>query len=208
MNFLKKKRTPKLAFFISGRGSNMSAVLSAITDRKLTAQPVLVFSDVKNAGGLSIAKQNNIKTESFSPKDYASRDEYELKLAQLVTDSGAEWIICAGYMRILKKTFIDKFPSRILNIHPSLLPSFPGLRAQQQALDYGVSLSGCTIHLVDYGMDTGPIIMQCPVTVHSGDDERSLSVRILKTEHENYWRAIKLITENNFQVMNRKIVFS
>ena len=110
-------------------------------------------------------------------------------------------------MRILKKTFIDYFPNRILNIHPSLLPSFPGLRAQQQAIDYGVTTSGCTIHLVDYGMDTGPIIMQSPVPVHADDDERSLSVRILKAEHETYWQAIQKVTENTFEVVDRKVVF-
>lgn len=207
MNLFKKKRTPKLAFLISGRGSNMSAVLSAIAAKKLNAEAVCVFSDVKSAGGLKVAKQNNIPAHSFSPKDFSSREEYESKLARVISDSGAEWVICAGYMRILKKTFIDYFPNRILNIHPSLLPSFPGLRAQQQAIDYGVTTSGCTIHLVDYGMDTGPIIMQSPVPVHADDDERSLSVRILKAEHETYWQAIQKVTENTFQVVDRKVVF-
>jgi phosphoribosylglycinamide formyltransferase-1 len=163
---------------------------------------------VKSAGGLALAKQEGIPTYSFSPKDFSSRKEYELELARVISDSGAEWVICAGYMRILKKTFIDYFPNRILNIHPSLLPSFPGLRAQQQAIDYGVTTSGCTIHLVDYGMDTGPIIMQVSVPVHGEDDERSLSVRILKAEHETYWKAIKKVTENTFKVVDRKVIFA
>lgn len=208
MSLFKKAKRPRLAFLISGRGSNMQAILDAIQKKKLKADPVLVFSDVKSAKGLDLARSQKIPAVSFSPKEFATKDAYEQELAKILSAENIDWVICAGYMRILKKTFIDQFPYQVLNIHPSLLPSFPGLKAQLQALEYGVKTSGCTIHFVDYGMDTGPIIMQTSVPVLDTDDERSLSLRILKAEHDSYWKAIQLVSTKKYSINGRRIVFS
>lgn len=198
-------KKPRIAFLISGRGSNMKAILSQIKKKKLKVDPILVFSDKKEAMGLDIAKDFDLKTYSLSPNEFASINEYEQSLVDLMEKNNIEWIVCAGYMRILHDTVIDAFKDRILNIHPSLLPAFPGLKAQKQAFDYGVKITGCTVHLVDKGVDTGPIIMQNSVRVDKQDTVDSLSKKILKAEHDTYWRAIqKAVT--GMQIRGRTII--
>lgn len=198
-------KKPRIAFLISGRGSNMKAILSQIKKKKLKVDPILVFSDKKEAMGLDIAKDFDLKTYSLSPNEFASINEYEQALVDLMEKNNIEWIVCAGYMRILHDTVIDAFKDRILNIHPSLLPAFPGLKAQKQAFDYGVKITGCTVHLVDKGVDTGPIIMQNSVRVDKQDTVDSLSKKILKAEHDTYWRAIqKAVT--GMQIRGRTII--
>ncbi|RME88953.1 MAG: phosphoribosylglycinamide formyltransferase [Candidatus Hydrogenedentota bacterium] len=187
----RKKNKPRLVFFISGRGSNMKAILKKIQEGKLKADPVLVFSDNPQAKGLEIAKKYGIETKSFSPKDFTTREEYEVALRDMVIQAKADLVVCAGYMRILKQPILQAMRGRIVNIHPSLLPAFPGLKAQKQALDYGVKFSGCTVHFVDEGVDTGPIIDQRVVPVKKNDTVESLSKRILKQEHDLYWRSIR-----------------
>ena len=187
------KPGPRIAFLISGRGSNMVAILKKIKQRKLKAEPVLVFSDKSNAAGLAKARSYGLQTHSFSPRDFSSFEEFEKNLVTLLKSQKIEWIVCAGYMRILRDTMLKAFPGKIVNIHPALLPSFPGLRAQKQAIDSGVKISGCTVHIVDSGVDTGPIVMQSAVKVEPGDNEESLSKRIIKSEKEIYWRALKLL---------------
>lgn len=185
----------RIAFLISGRGSNMKAILNQINKGKLKVDPVLVFSDNREAMGLKIAQKYKIATYSFHPKEYSTINHYENELVKLLKENKVEWIICAGYMRILRDTVIDAYHNHILNIHPSLLPAFPGLKAQKQALEYGVKVSGCTVHLVDKGVDTGPIIMQTAVPVKKKDNVDDLSKRILKAEHDTYWRAIDKVVK-------------
>ncbi len=168
----------------------MEAILRKIHSGKLKVEPVLVFSDNATANGLDIARKYKIPVETATPKDFSDFAEYEKKAVSYLRAYRAQWIVCAGYMRILRETILAAYPGKILNIHPSLLPSFPGLKAQKQALDYGVKISGCTVHYVDSGMDTGPIIGQTAVDVQETDDVDSLSQRILKAEHDLYWRAI------------------
>lgn len=183
----------------------MRVILEKIKSKKLPAEAALVFSDKRDAEGLKIARSYGVEVAAFSPKDHPSFEAYENALADLLEKKGVEWVICAGYMRIIKSTILRRFKNRIINIHPSLLPAFPGLKAQQQALDYGVAWSGCTVHFVDEGVDTGPIITQRPVAVLPGDTENSLSLRIIKTEHNLYWRAIAEVI-NGFEIRDRKII--
>ena len=201
-----KNKAPRVAFLISGRGSNMMAILRAIKGKQLKANPVLVFSNKSKAAGLQRAHDFGVKTETFSPKSFASKKDYEERLVALLKENDVEWVICAGYMRILGKPMLAAFKHRIVNIHPSLLPSFPGLDAQKQAVEAGVKVSGCTIHLVDEGVDTGPIILQKAVAVDPEDTDESLAKKIIKIEHDSYWRALKLVFKG-FTVRNKTVVF-
>ncbi|MDH5718447.1 MAG: phosphoribosylglycinamide formyltransferase [Spirochaetia bacterium] len=204
--FANKEKMPRIAFLISGRGSNMTAILKKIKEKKLKANPVLVFSDNEKAEGLKKAKLFNVPVLSFSPKKYNSFEEYEQALVKILKENKVEWVICAGYMRLLKKTVLTAYENRIVNIHPALLPSFPGLKAQKQAVDYGVKFSGCTIHLIDEGCDTGPIVIQSVIEVLPKDNEETLSKKILKLEHDTYWRALKKLFDG-FILKDRKITF-
>ncbi|MDH4263818.1 MAG: phosphoribosylglycinamide formyltransferase [Spirochaetia bacterium] len=185
---------PKIAILISGRGSNMQVILERVKDGSLPLDVVLVFSDKMQAQGLQIAKAAGIETETFSPSEFASFSDYEEKLVNVLKQAQAEWIICAGYMRIIKKNILTNFQGKILNIHPSLLPSFRGLNAQKQALDAGVKVAGCTVHFVNEEVDSGAIIAQAVVEVLEQDTLTDLTNRILKAEHETYWKAIKKVT--------------
>lgn len=195
--FKKTKLEPtKLAIMASGRGSNFEALYAAIKNEKLNAEIKVLVSDNPESGALTSANNKNIPAECCNRKSYSSKEQFEIALISKINEYDTDLIILAGYMRILGKEFVDTFEGKILNIHPSLLPSFPGLHAQKQALDYGVKYSGCTVHYVDAGLDSGPIIMQRTVPVLDNDTEKTLSLRILKEEHDIYWRAIKLITES------------
>jgi len=193
------QNAPNIAFLISGRGSNMMAILRKVYQKNLKINVKLVFSDKKLADGLSKAKTAGIKTLSFSPKEFNNITEYETYLLKHLKSLEIDYIVCAGYMRILKNTILNAYANKIFNVHPSILPSFPGLKAQKQALDYGVKFSGCTIHKIDAGMDTGPIIAQRIVKIDKNETEGSLSLKILKEEHDLYWQAL------NQEIFGKKI---
>ena len=206
------KYTPllNLAILISGRGSNMEAILSAIKLGKIkNIRPSIVISDRPDAAGLRIASEKFcVSTNTL--QGYGSKGwEYDQKLVQVLEDYGVNdrtGVIClAGFMRVLSSEVVSKYKMRIMNIHPALLPSFPGLRAQKQALDHGVKVSGCTVHFVDEGIDTGPIFMQRAVPVFDSDTEHVLAERILKVEHELYPEALSLFSKGNIRIEGRKV---
>jgi phosphoribosylglycinamide formyltransferase-1 len=201
----------KLAILISGRGSNMDAILTANRQRQMPqAQPVLVLSNLPEALGLNIAREKfGLHTEVLARNDLKGweYDKNVMTLLQKYEISPTNGLIClAGFMRLLSPQFVSLFRNRIINIHPSLLPSFPGLHAQRQALEYGVKISGCTVHFVDKGLDTGPIIIQRSTPVLQSDTEESLSDRILRDEHLVYPEAIKLITEDRVKISGKMVL--
>lgn len=167
----------------------MRAILAKIREGKLNATCTLVLSD-REAKGLEVAKGFGVPAELFRKRKEETREQFDTRLAARLKAERPTLIICAGYLKIITQPLLSAFPQRILNIHPALLPSFPGLHAQKQALDYGVKFTGCTIHLVDSGVDTGKILAQAVVPVKKGDTEEILSLRILKAEHDTYWRTI------------------
>ncbi len=188
--------TPKrVAVFISGRGSNMEALV-----RNCSGNPAvsfqLVFSNKRDAKGLEIAKRLGIETLSFERKEFASREAYHQRLIEELRRRAIDIICLAGYMSIVAPSLIAEYPRRILNIHPSLLPAFPGLNVQQRAIDAGVKFSGCTVHYVDEGVDTGEIILQRVVPVLEDDDAETLAERILKEEHQVYSEALAFVVRN------------
>lgn len=186
----RKENLPRIVILISGRGSNMRALLEKIRDGKLRAHCVLVLSD-REAKGLEVAKSLGFRSELFAKKKDETREAFDRRLAQRLKQENPALIVCAGYLRIISEPLLAAFPQRIVNIHPSLLPAFPGLRSQKQALDYGVRVTGCTVHIVDAGIDTGKILAQAAVPVLAKDSEETLSRRILKAEHDLYWQAVQ-----------------
>ena len=200
----------KLAILISGRGSNMQAILNAIKKQNIPINPVIVISNKPTARGLRIAKRYGVKTEIVESKEFqGNRWKYDKKIIDVLSRNGItpkNSLIClAGFMRILSPEFIKKYKNHILNIHPSILPAFPGLDAQKRAIDSGVRYSGCTVHFVDEGVDTGPIIVQETVKIQNNDTEETLSKKILAKEHKAYVKAVKLIAENKIKVVERKV---
>lgn len=177
---------------MSGRGSNFQAIHRAILDGKLEAEIACVISNVPTAPGIEYARVNGLPAHALSSKG-VPREEFDRQLKQIIDDASVDLICLAGYMRLLSPAFIQAYSGRILNIHPSLLPSFPGLHAQKQALDHGVKITGCTVHLVDEGLDTGPILAQTAVPVLDDDTEETLSARILVEEHKLYPATISRI---------------
>jgi phosphoribosylglycinamide formyltransferase-1 len=184
----------KLAILLSGRGSNFVAIYEAIRRGDLVADVCCVISNVADAPGLSRAREFGL-TSICLPSRGTDRMEYDQRLLNTLRSFDPALICLAGFMRILSPEFLREYPDRVLNIHPALLPSFPGLHAQRQALQHGVKVSGCTVHIADEGVDTGPILLQRAVEVLEGDTEETLSARILAEEHQIYWRAIALMLE-------------
>nr|AIE96534.1 putative Formyl transferase (purN) [uncultured marine thaumarchaeote AD1000_80_F03]AIF04018.1 phosphoribosylglycinamide formyltransferase (purN) [uncultured marine thaumarchaeote KM3_16_E08] len=200
----------KLAILISGRGSNMKSILNAIQKQNIPIKPAIVISNKPSAEGLKIARKLGVQTEIVESKEFqGTRWEYDQKIIHILSKydiTPKNSLIClAGFMRILSPEFIKKFKNRILNIHPSILPAFPGLDAQRQAIESGVSHSGCTVHFVDEGVDTGPIIVQKTVKIKDDDTEETLSKRILVKEHKAYPEAVRLIAEKKISVVGRKV---
>ncbi len=185
----------KLAVLVSGRGSNLQAIIDSIEQDAPDIQLSIVISNVKDAPALKRAEKHGIETVFIDPAASLDRKAFDKAVIDKLKERSVDLICLAGYMRILGREFIQTFANRIINIHPSLLPAFPGLDAQKQAIDYGVKFSGCTVHFVDEGIDSGPIIMQTAVPVFDHDDEESLTQRILEQEHILYPKAIKLIAE-------------
>jgi phosphoribosylglycinamide formyltransferase-1 len=182
----------RLAILLSGRGSNFVAIHGAIRRGDLNASICCVISNVPEAAGLARAREFGLSAICIASRG-VDRVEYDRQLVAALRPHDPALVCLAGFMRILTPDFLKAFPGRVMNIHPALLPSFPGLHAQRQALEHGVKVSGCTVHLVDEGVDTGPILMQRAVEVLKGDTEESLSARILEQEHQLYWRAIALM---------------
>ena len=197
--------TFKLAVLVSGRGSNLQAIIDSIDREELDAHLSIVISNTKDAMALKRAEKHEIKTIFIDPSNYSSSKEYDKALVLKLKEFPIDLICLAGYMRILGEEIIQTFEKKIINIHPSLLPSFPGLNAQKQAINHGVKFSGCTVHFVDSGVDSGPIILQTVVPVYDNDDEKSLSKRILEQEHYLYPKAIKMIQENKIRLNGRTV---
>ena len=197
----------KIGILASGRGTNLQAIIDANEVGELDVDIAVVLSNKKNAPALERAKRKGIDTKYLDPKQFSSKKEYDLALARALKNRQVNLVCLAGYMRILNPEFIEMFPNKIINIHPSLLPAFPGLDVQQKAIDYGVKFSGCTVHFVNEEVDGGPIILQAVVPVHPSDDAETLAERILIQEHLIYPKAIQMIAENRLHIENRKISF-
>jgi len=196
----------RIAVLISGRGSNLQSIIDAITDRTLDATIAVVISNRSDAPGLQRAHAAGIETMSISSKDYPDRDASDRAIVGALQARNVGLVCLAGYMRIVGRPILDVFKHRILNIHPSLLPSFPGLDAQRQALEYGVHVSGATVHLVTDGLDDGPIVAQRAVPVLAGDSVEMLSARILVEEHRIYPEAIGLVLGGAWSIDGRRFV--
>ena len=201
----------KLAILISGRGSNMEAILRHVKKKKIPIKPVIVISNKLDAKGLKIAHKLGVKTEVVKSKGIKGVNwAYDKKIISVLSKNGVtktNGLIClAGFMRIMSPEFIRHYKNRVLNIHPALLPAFPGLHSQRQAVEYGVKHSGCTVHFVDEGVDTGPIIIQETVKLKHNDTEDSLAKRILAKEHKIYPKAVELFAKGKIRISNRKTI--
>jgi len=196
----------QLAVLASGRGSNFDVLCQAIERGDLDADIKVLISDKENAPALDKARKHNIEAVYLNPRSYNNRNEYETELVKLLKWYQVTVVALAGYMRLVGPVLLEHFPYRIVNIHPALLPAFPGLQAQQQAVDYGVKYSGCTVHIVDAGMDTGPILMQAVVPVLPDDNADTLAQRILVEEHQIYWGSLQLLAEGRVYIDRRKAV--
>jgi len=196
-------QTLNIGVLASGRGSNFQSILDEIGKGRLRAEVRILITDNPSAYAIERAKKNRIESLVIRPKEFATKDEFYRTVTDELKKKEVELVVLAGFMRIVGAPLINAFPNRIMNIHPALLPSFPGLHAQKQAVEYGVKFSGCTVHFVDKGMDTGPIIIQSAVPVYDSDTEETLSERILKLEHRIYPEAIKLFSENKLKVEGR-----
>ncbi|MBI5213403.1 MAG: phosphoribosylglycinamide formyltransferase [Nitrospirae bacterium] len=194
-----------LGVLASGRGSNFQSIIDEIEAGKINATIKLLVVDNPDAYAIERAKKHLIEYLYINPKDFKSKDDFFRKIADELKARGVDLVILAGFMRIVRKPLIDAFPNKIMNIHPALLPSFPGLHGQKQAADYGVRISGCTVHFVDEGMDTGPVIIQAAVPVSPDDTEETLSARILKLEHKIFPEAIRLYAEGRVKVEGRVV---
>jgi phosphoribosylglycinamide formyltransferase 1 len=195
----------KLAVLVSGRGSNLQAIIDSIERNNLAAEISLILSNVPDAYALQRGKKHGLECVFLDPKSFSSRDDYEKQMIELLQTKSIDLVCLAGFMRILGKKFIEAFSEKIINIHPSLLPAFPGLNVQEKALEYGVKFSGCTVHFVNEEVDGGAIILQAVVPILDEDDVQSLSARILEQEHIIYPEAIRLIIEGNLEFSGRRI---
>jgi phosphoribosylglycinamide formyltransferase-1 len=196
----------RIAVLISGRGTNLQSIIDAISARRLDATLRVVVSNRADAAGLERARAVGVEALHLSPRQYADRDSYDVALAELLRTRDVDLVCLAGYMRFLGAPMLQAFRDRILNIHPSLLPSFPGLEAQRQALEYGVAVSGATVHFVTDGLDDGPIVCQAAVPVRADDTVDSLALRILSEEHRIYPEAIKIVLDGGWELRGRRFV--
>lgn len=198
----------RLGILLSGRGSNFLAIHEAIGRGEVPAEIALVVSNRPEAAGLAKARELGLPAIALPHRPGRNdRAEHEAEVVRALEEAGVSWICLAGYMRLLSPGFVGRFRGRILNIHPSLLPAFPGLDAQRQALEYGVKVSGCTVHLVDEGLDSGPIVLQRAVPVADGDTAESLAARILAEEHRAYPEALRRLLTESWRIEGRRLVF-
>jgi phosphoribosylglycinamide formyltransferase-1 len=196
----------RIGVLASGRGSNLQAIIDAIEAGKLDCRLAVVASDRADARALERARKHGIDAVFIDPKASPGREAYDQAVLAVLAERRVELVCLAGYMRILTPMFVRALPGQIMNIHPALLPAFPGLHAQRQALKYGVKVSGATVHFVDEGVDTGPIICQAAVPVREDDTEETLAARILAEEHELYPRAIRLYAEGRLSILGRRVL--
>ena len=197
-----------LAVLVSGRGSNLQAIIDSIEKNDLSAEIALVISNVKDAYALERAHKHGLESIFLDPKSYPDRTGYEQALVERSQSKSVNLICLAGFMRVLVKHFIETFSGRIINIHPSLLPAFPGLNVQNRALEYGARFSGCTVHYVNEEVDGGPIFLQTVVPIYDDDDEATLSERILEQEHIIYPEAIRLVIEDRLTLSGRRVLLN
>ena len=197
----------RLAVLLSGRGSNFEAIHQAIARGDLDAQIAVVISNRPDAPGMARAREIGLSERVFDHRKYPAREAHEEDVLRAIAEAEPDFIALAGYMRLLSPAFVAAYPHRILNIHPSLLPAFPGVDAQAQALRYGVKVSGCTVHFVDENLDAGPIIVQRAVTVLDGETADSLAARILEQEHIAYVEALVALSSRKWRVEGRRVVF-
>jgi phosphoribosylglycinamide formyltransferase-1 len=198
--------TKRIGVLLSGRGSNFEALADSVTAGRIpNAEMAVVISNREGAPGIERAQQRGIATKVI-PSKGLEREAYDRQVVAVLAAHKVDLVCLAGYMRLLSPYFVASFPQRILNIHPSLLPSFPGLESQRQALEYGVKFAGCTVHFVDENRDAGPIVLQAAVPVRDDDSEASLSARILAEEHKIYTEAVKLVLEAKYKIEGRRVV--
>jgi phosphoribosylglycinamide formyltransferase-1 len=195
----------RLGVLLSGRGSNFEAIADNVAAGKIAAEIAIVIGNKPKAGGLERARERGIAAECI-PSRGLEREEYDRQVVARLREERVDLVCLAGFMRLLSGYFVEQFPNRILNIHPSLLPSFPGLEAQSQALEHGVRVTGCTVHFVDARLDAGPIIVQAAVPVEDDDTDQTLSARILKEEHRIYTEAINLVLSGKFRIEGRRVI--
>jgi phosphoribosylglycinamide formyltransferase 1 len=196
----------RIGVLLSGRGSNFEALADSVKAGRITnAEIAVVISNREGAPGIEKAQQRRIATQVI-PSKGLEREAYDRQVAAVLNDHKVDLVCLAGYMRLLSAFFVASFPNRILNIHPSLLPSFPGLESQRQALEYGVKFAGCTVHFVDENLDAGPIVLQAAVPVHDNDTEETLSARILAEEHRIYSEAVRLVLEGRYKIEGRRVI--
>jgi phosphoribosylglycinamide formyltransferase-1 len=196
---------PVIAVLVSGSGSNLQAIIDASEKGEIPCRVGIVLSNKPDAYGLVRARKHGIPTEVVSHRDFSGREEFDRQLVEIIRKSGARLVCLAGFMRVLTPVFVRAFPNRILNIHPALLPSFPGTHGPKQALDHGVRFSGCTVHFLDEGVDTGPIVVQAVVPVYDDDTEETLAARILVQEHKIYPMAIRLFFQGRLKIEGRRV---
>jgi phosphoribosylglycinamide formyltransferase-1 len=196
----------KIAFLASGRGSNFQAVIDKVNDGTIDAEIIALITDKPDAYAVERACKNNIPVFAIDFKSFDSRSDYDAELLRVMKEVNADLYVLAGYMRLLDQRAAGCFSGRMINIHPALLPSFKGLNAQKQAIEYGVRISGCTVHFVDEGVDSGAIILQHSVPVFDDDDENLLAERILKEEHEALPEAVKLFCEDKISISKRRVI--
>jgi phosphoribosylglycinamide formyltransferase-1 len=196
---------PVIAVLVSGSGSNLQAIIDASERGEIPCRVGIVISNKPEAYGLVRARNHGIPTEVVRHTDFPSREDFDRKLVETIRGSGAALVCLAGFMRVLTPVFVRAFPNRILNIHPALLPSFPGTHGPKQALDHGVRFSGCTVHILDEGVDSGPIVVQAVVPVFDDDTEEALAARILVQEHKIYPMAIRLFFQGKLKVEGRRV---
>jgi phosphoribosylglycinamide formyltransferase-1 len=197
----------RLAILLSGRGSNFQAIHEAIASGELPAEIVCVISNRPDAAGIARARELGYAAQILDHKTFASRAAHEEEVLRVLDEARPDFLCLAGYMRLLGASFIERWRNRIVNIHPSLLPSFPGVDAQAQALEYGVKVSGCTVHFVDEHLDAGPILVQRAVEVRDGDTAETLAARILEHEHQAYVEALKKLATRPWRVAGRRVLF-
>ncbi len=194
-----------LGVLISGNGSNLQSIINHIEKGSLKAIIKIVISNNPDAYGITRAQKHGIPFVVMQNSDFKNKKEFDSELISILRQHHVDLVVLAGFMRIISSEFLKAFPGRVMNIHPALLPSFPGLHAQKQAFDYGVKVSGCTVHFVDEGVDTGPIIIQASVPVHQDDTDDTLAERILKEEHKIYPKAIQLFADGRLEIRGRKV---
>jgi len=195
----------RIGVLVSGSGSNLASIIDACSKGRIDGKVAVVISNIADAYALKRAEDNDIPAEVIRHEDYPDRLSFDMKVVETLKNYQVDLVALAGFMRVLTPEFLDAYSGRVMNIHPALLPSFPGLGVRQKAIDHGVRFSGCTVHFVDSGVDTGPIIIQAVVPVYPDDTEEELKERILKLEHQIYPRAIELFAQGDLEIVGRKV---